>query len=395
MEIRDLHFLVVEDHGFQRWIAANLLEGIGAEYVFSAPDGQAALDLLACREPPIDIIVTDLDMPRMDGMEFIRHLAASKYPVALILASSMERSLVASVETMTRAYGLNLLGAITKPLTPKKLQEAILAYTSPAERSPTPSFTVEQIAHGLMKGEFEPFFQPKVELTTQLLTGAEAIARWRHPTGGIIRPAAFISAMEESGLIEDLTEVMLTGAASHCRAWRKAGLDITVSVNLSLKSLDDVTLADRVTALVETQGLQPQHIIFEVTESAAAGDLGRSLENLARLRMKGFGLSIDDYGTGYSSMERLTRVPFTELKIDQTFVKNASSQSTSRAVLESSLEMALKLGIMAVAEGVESRSEWELVRNLGCPLAQGYFVARPMEAGEFLGWARSRMQETA
>jgi EAL domain-containing protein (putative c-di-GMP-specific phosphodiesterase class I) len=132
-----------------------------------------------------------------------------------------------------------------------------------------------------------------------------------------------------------------------------------------------------------------------VTESAATSDLGRALENLSRLRMKGFGLSIDDYGTGYSSMERLTRMPFTELKIDQTFVKHAATHPSSRAVLESSLEMALKLGIVAVAEGVESRSEWELLRTLECPLAQGYFLARPMDSSEFLAWARTRRPEIA
>jgi EAL domain-containing protein (putative c-di-GMP-specific phosphodiesterase class I) len=225
--------------------------------------------------------------------------------------------------------------------------------------------------------------------------GAEAVARWRHPQHGVIRPQAFIDSMERSGLIEDLTQVIVKEAAINCRRWREAGLDVSVGINLSLKSLHDVTLAERLTKLVHAQGLEPKQVIFEVTESAAAGDLARALENLSRLRMKGFGLSIDDYGTGYSSMQRLTRVPFTELKIDQSFVKNASTQPSSLAVLESSLEMAQKLGIVAVAEGVENRREWELVRSLGCQLAQGYFIARPMEAGQFLSWARTQRQATA
>src|SRR5712664_1917690 len=125
MEISDLHFLVVEDQGFQRWMAANLLEGLGAKYVFTAADGREALLMLDDREPPVDIIVTDLDMPGMDGMEFIRHMAEAKYPAAVILASSMDAALVASVETMARAYGANLLGAISKPVTAKKLKDAI------------------------------------------------------------------------------------------------------------------------------------------------------------------------------------------------------------------------------------------------------------------------------
>ena len=121
-----------------------------------------------------------------------------------------------------------------------------------------------------------------------------------------------------------------------------------------------------------------------------AANLGRALENLSRLRMKGFGLSIDDYGTGYSSMQQLSRIAFTELKIDQAFVRNAADQEPSRAMLESSLEMAGKLRIAAVAEGVESREEWELLRDLGCDFAQGYYVAKPMESGAFLGWLGAR-----
>jgi EAL domain-containing protein (putative c-di-GMP-specific phosphodiesterase class I)/CheY-like chemotaxis protein len=397
MDIRELRFLVVEDQGFQRWIVGNILEGLGAQYVFSAADGREALDILACREPPIDVIVTDLDMPGMDGMEFIRHVAESGYAPSLVLASSMERSLVSSVEAMARAYGLNLLGALAKPVNAGKLREAIDRHvvTAPTPAESGPSFTVEQIAEGLRNGEFEPFFQPKVDTTTQVTRGAEAIARWRHPRLGIVRPQAFIETMEASGQIEELTTRMLEAAARSCAGWRKSGLDATVSVNLSLKSLHDVRLADRVTALVEGHGLEAKHMILEVTESAAVSDLGRTLENLSRLRMKGFGLSIDDYGTGYSSMERLSRVPFTELKIDQMFVKNAPSDPASRAMLESGLEMAQKLGIVAVAEGVETRAEWDLVRSLRCPVVQGYFIARPMDAGEFPGWARMRRNATA
>jgi EAL domain-containing protein (putative c-di-GMP-specific phosphodiesterase class I) len=128
--------------------------------------------------------------------------------------------------------------------------------------------------------------------------------------------------------------------------------------------------------------------VLEVTESAATTNVGRALENLSRLRMKGFGLSIDDYGTGYSSMQQLTRVPFTELKIDQSFVRNIPTVGAARVVLESSLEMARKLNLTSVAEGVETRGDWDLLRELGCDYAQGYFVAMPMDAAAFMAWAQ-------
>ena len=178
--------------------------------------------------------------------------------------------------------------------------------------------------------------------------------------------------------------------SSHGQTWRRSGLDATVSVNLSLKSLADVNIADRVTELVLAQDLDPRNMVLEVTESAAASQLGSALENLSRLRMKGFGLSIDDYGTGYSSMQQLSRIAFTELKIDQSFVRDACRQKSSRVILESSLGMAKRLGIVAVAEGVESQLEWDLLLSLGCDLGQGYFIAPPMETGEFFNWVRTR-----
>src|SRR5258706_10351418 len=161
---------------------------------------------------------------------------------------------------------------------------------------------------------------------------------------------------------------------------------MTVSVNLSLKSLGDVRFADRVTRLVRSQNLEPHHVVLEITESAATTDVGKALENLARLRMKGFGLSIDDYGTGYSSMQQLSRIPFTELKIDQSFVLSALEKESSKVILASSLDMAKKLGLKAVAAGVETRAHWNLLKDLGCDLAQGYFIAKPMDAHTFQKW---------
>jgi EAL domain-containing protein (putative c-di-GMP-specific phosphodiesterase class I)/FixJ family two-component response regulator len=395
VNISELHFLVVEDHGFQRWIVANMLEGLGARYVFSAGDGKAALELLAAREPPIDVVITDLDMPGMDGMEFIRHLGEARYPVSVILASGMERSLIATVETMARAYGVNVLGAVPKPITARKLDAAVRLHVAPSganDRVEAPTFTIDEIALGLERGQFEPFFQPKVEMSSRAVKGAEALARWRHPRLGLIRPDTFVHTMEKGGLIDALTRIIIEGAALNCGRWRKAGLDIRVSINLSPGSFQDVTFGDQVASLIHHHGVEPRHVIFEITESATHARLGPSLENLSRLRMKGFGLSIDDYGTGHSSMERLSQIPFTELKIDQSFVKQASTQASSMAVLESSLEMSRKLGLTAVAEGVETRQEWDLLRGLGCHLAQGYLIAQPLEAGEFMSWVRTPQQ---
>jgi EAL domain-containing protein (putative c-di-GMP-specific phosphodiesterase class I) len=397
MQIDQLCFLVAEDHDFQRRAIVRMLESLGAKSVHEAPDGRVALTIIQDPTRPVDIVICDLDMPGMDGMEFIRHLGESGVAVSIILASALERNLVASVETMTEAYGIRLLGVVEKPLTPGKLGPLIELH-KPAQTKPDrpraagPSFTLEEIAAGLKNDEFEPFVQPKIELATGQVKGAEALARWRHPQKGIVAPYAFIKPLEDNDLIDELTWVMLKKAATFCSTWRNAGLDATVSVNLSLKSLSDIHLADHVTELVRSQNLEPRHMVLEVTESAATTDVGKALENLARLRMKGFGLSIDDYGTGYSSMQQLTRIAFTELKIDQSFIANATKQESARVILESSLDMAKKLNITSVAEGVETQADWNLLRQLGCGLAQGYFMARPMEAGAFQDWVQGWKQ---
>lgn len=401
MTIENLSFLVAEDHDFQRMAVVKLLERLGAKGVHAAADGQSALTIIQDSSRPVDIVISDLDMPGMDGMEFIRRLGESGVPVAVILVSALERQLLSSVQTVTEAYGLDLLGVLEKPITPGKLAPLLrryrLAKTTLAQPKPVAarsSFTLQEIEAGLKNDEFEPFIQPKVELATWRMKGAEALARWRHPQHGVVAPYAFIGPLEQHGMIDELTWIMLKKSAAWCSAWRRAGLDVTVSVNLSPKSLGDVHLAKRVTKLVRDQGLEPRHMVLKVTESAAATDVGKALENLARLRMKGFGLSIDDYGTGYSSMQQLTRIAFTELKIDQSFVANAARQESARVILESSLDMAKKLKITAVAEGVETKADWALLRQLGCSLAQGNLIARPMAADSFLDWARAWKSST-
>jgi EAL domain-containing protein (putative c-di-GMP-specific phosphodiesterase class I)/AmiR/NasT family two-component response regulator len=405
LTLTDLRFLAVEDHEFQRRMLVRILTSLQVSHVATAPDGRAALEivrasLLPGEGAPIDIIISDLDMPGMDGMEFMRHLGEARVAASIILTSALDRSLLASVETMAREYGVKILGVIEKPVTPAKL-DALIRLHRPAAadalaKGACPSFSLEEILEGLTRGEFEPFFQPKVEVSTGRLRGAESLARWRHPEQGVVPPCGFIPILEAAGRIDDLTWVMLARSAAFWKGMHAAeGADLTLSVNLSVRSLGNVHLADRVTELVRAEKLDPRRVILEVTESATTSEMGRTLENLSRLRMKGFGLSIDDYGTGYSSMQQLARIAFTELKVDQSFVTNSSKQPATRVILESSLDMAKKLKMVSVAEGVETQEDWDVLLSLGCQLAQGYFIARPMKAADFSGWVEARERSLA
>jgi EAL domain-containing protein (putative c-di-GMP-specific phosphodiesterase class I)/CheY-like chemotaxis protein len=394
--LSELKFLAVEDHEFQRGMLLKMLARLGATQVSTAADGYAALEIVMSPGAAIDIIISDLDMPGMDGLEFMRHVGEAHIPVAIILASALESVLLDSVETMTRAYGVKILGVIQKPITPEKLA-ALIKLHLPAQVNPNLtqtdalSFTIEEIVQGIRNDEFEPFFQPKVELATGRIKGAEALARWRHSQKGIVAPYAFVGPLEKHNRIDKLTWLILSKSVDFCREWRtNSGLDVSVSVNVSAKSLADVDFADRVIELVKCRNLDCRNIILEVTESAATTDIGHSLENLSRLRMKGFGLSIDDYGTGYSSLQQLARIAFTEIKLDQSFIRSAATQQAARIILESSIDMAKKLGIVTVAEGIETEKDWDLLRELGCDLAQGYLIAKPLESSEFLAWARDR-----
>ncbi|WP_296000637.1 EAL domain-containing response regulator [Rugamonas sp.] len=397
MPIQHLNFLLVEDHDFQRRALKRILTGLGATQITEVSNGKEALLSFQGTALPFDICIVDLNMPGMDGMELIRHLAEAKSPVSIILASALDRALISSVETMARAYGITLLGAIEKPATPATLQLIIDRFSlqrgAGQVRARSIQPTVDTLRLALELDQFEPYFQPKADLKTGLVTSAEALARWIHPELGLIPPDSFIPPMEAHGLIDQVTERIVTKTAQIWHQWHKAGQKIAVSINLSLASLAQLGYAERLIAILDSERIEPNFIVFEVTESAAISDLPHTLENLARLRMKGYGLSIDDYGTGYSSMQQLLRLPFSELKMDRSFVTNACHDSAQVLVLGSGISLARELRLVSVAEGVETAADWKLLRRLACDYAQGYLIGRPVPGGQFIAataaWAEA------
>ncbi|MBW8073285.1 MAG: EAL domain-containing protein [Ferrovum sp.] len=388
----ELNFLVVEDDDFQRRMVVAMLRSLGAIEVREAGNGRQALEILHVVNPrSVDIVLCDMDMPEMDGMEFLRHLGQENNTAAVIILSMLERVLLVSVEKMSEAYGVKLLGAVEKPITLAQLEALILRYERGENRVRQSQgalrvFTFEEIRQGMKAKQFEPYFQPKVDMKTGRLIGAEALARWIHPKCGVTAPYAFIPLLEKAQEMDELTFMMLEKSVAACRSLRDKGHSLVISINLSLTSLTDITLADRITRGVLDAGVDPRSIVLEITESAAMTDVAPALENLARLRMHGFGLSIDDFGTGYSSMQQLMRIAFSELKIDQSFVKDIAHNEAMRIMVESSIGLARKLKVKSVAEGVETQQDWEVLKSLNCDIAQGYLIAKPMSLDAFMDY---------
>ena len=391
MDLRDLAVIVVEDHDFQRKVAVSYLTQMGLRRVLAASDGQEALDKIKQADGPVDIALCDLDMPGMDGVQFIRHLAEGRLVGAVILLSGMESQVISTVESMARTQGMQVLGAIEKPVTAQKISNLLAKFKpgpEPRKVAP-PAMGAGAIDEGLQAHQFTAHYQPKVDFKTLKLVGVEALARWQHHAMGMLYPASFIETAEISNLMDRLTTRMIEVSLKQLKDWSAQGFDTGMAINLSLSYLGSPNIADHITGEAQRMGVSPKDVTLEVTESLVTTHLGNVLENLARLRMRGFEISIDDYGTGFSSMQQLSRIPFTELKIDQSFVTGATHRPTMRVILESSLQLSQKLGLRSVAEGIEKEEEWALLKSLGCDLAQGYFIARPMAGDVLPEWHQS------
>jgi EAL domain-containing protein (putative c-di-GMP-specific phosphodiesterase class I) len=239
---------------------------------------------------------------------------------------------------------------------------------------------------GLERSEFSVEFQPKIELATGKVAGAEALARWRSHEIGVVSPAAFIPAAERLGLMGELTDYMLTATIKQGRALVEQHPGFTIATNLSGSLMGDLTIPDRIEAMLHAEGLGPESLIVEVTESAAMADVDRAMDILVRLRIKGIGAAIDDFGTGYSSLAALARLPFSELKIDQSFVKGCESDEDMMKIVEASVGLGRAFRMKVVAEGIDSQQTLACVRKAGCDVGQGYLFAPSLDAEHVEGW---------
>lgn len=372
--------LVVDDDRLQRLLIAETAKRCGYAVAMAASLDDA-VTLLS--ERSFATLVLDLSLGDHDGVEVIRHLAEiGQYPTVLVISGFDERIRDAAMR-LARSVGLAAVGTLRKPLSLGALRAHLLEAleTGPAAVSQSQAVmavTAAQVEAAIRRGEIRPVYQPKVDLATRRIVGVEALARWTSQEHGVVPPSVFVDIAERAGLAARLTRLMMGAAIRDAAAWHKAGQQVGVAVNVPPLALDDLGWPDAVEAELAAAGLAPGTLTVEITEGTAMSDSPLIGDMLTRLRIKGVNIALDDFGTGYSSLLSLLRMPFSELKLDRSFVQRCDQDAYAWKIVRASISLAAEFGMKTVAEGVETASVVALLEEAGCDMAQGYFFGRPM-----------------
>jgi EAL domain-containing protein (putative c-di-GMP-specific phosphodiesterase class I)/FixJ family two-component response regulator len=379
--------LLVDDDPVFRALAEDMVLDAGVAAIETADDGLSVIAKLKAGLNP-DLLICDLNMPTHDGVSLIRALAERRFPGKVLIISGEDSAVIETVAKLARMQSLDIIGSIRKPLTMEALN-AVLARGVSAQPRPQPKVVLDAAMPSLLdaaieRGALHPFFQAKVSMADSRIVGAEALARIAVSDTTYTNPVPYIELAERNNRIDDLTFVMTRAVALHTKSFFVDGRPMPVSINISPVSLTRLNFPDMMANAVEGVGIPASQVTLEVTETRLLEYGPEALDIFARLRIKGFGLSIDDFGTGASNIDRLQMYPFTELKIDQTFTRSALTDGFARASVEMSVRLAKEMGLKIVAEGVETVEMWNFLQDLGIDEAQGYLMAKPMAPDAFL-----------
>jgi EAL domain-containing protein (putative c-di-GMP-specific phosphodiesterase class I) len=368
---------IVDDEPQFRRFVADVAHSCGFE-PFETASTAAFEDYVATQQP--DIAMLELVLEESDGIEVLCRLASRPVTMPFIIASKIDDRIVQTARRLGEARGLRIAGAVRKPLLEAQLRRLLAR----ADEDGGP-LGVGALAAALARNEILLHYEPCLDLRTRRVIGVEALARWQHARRGLLAPAMFIPLAEECGLIDDMTEVVFAKAITQLARWRADGLALRCAVNFSACTLGNLPLIARARACCRAHGVDPAWLVVELTESAAAREPAQLRSTLAELRACGFGIALDDFGTGFSSLARLHELPFTEIKLDRSFVAAMPQARDCRVIVKSTIDMAHDLGLRVVAEGIEDNELLESLTLLGCDLGQGYGIARPLAAAQVAG----------
>ncbi|PSW31414.1 hypothetical protein C9J21_16905 [Photobacterium phosphoreum] len=382
-----MNILLIEDHDFQRQVLATQLAHLidpTQDQIHSAANGVDALALMATYQP--QLLFCDLNMPQMDGISFLGHLAEQQFTGAIIITSALDAEVLNSVNKMCKNYGLNLLGTLVKPMHLEQLKH-LLAIANNIQPTSTmiplqQDINEQDIIEAFDAGYLTPYYQPIVSLKTGEWVASEALIRFIHPDHGIVPAIKFIKQLANLGKDSHLALLIINHIVNHqtILGGRK------VAVNISANTLVERSFINNVLALHHQYPQLHHWLYFELTEYDIFESAGQALEAAARLGMHGFNLSIDDFGTGYSSLKQLDILPFKSLKLDIGFVQAMPTNYTSKVIIETCLSLAQRLNLTTIAEGVEDITLWLKLQTMGCELAQGYFISPPLPFSQIPIW---------
>lgn len=374
-----MRLLAIDDEPDICALITEVAEALGYT-VDQAQDADTVFRFLEAAPP--DVIVLDLMMPGMDGVEWLRVLASKVRGAKICLISGSDLRVLNSARRLGSAHGLDIYGVFEKPID-LGLLRATLTEINGGKAAQMDS---ADIAQALSNGQITMHYQPVISIADRKVFGAEALMRWQHPSRGLLYPGEFLEHALQDGMRLPLTQFALTQAITTAAGWRAAGRSLNIAINLTASCLLDLTLPDQIGALCSKVGLPPEQVLLEVTETEAMRDTRRTMDVLLRMRLRSIGLGIDDFGTGFSSLRELQRMPFSEMKIDKSFVMDMANNRDCRVIVNAIIDLGHNLGLKIVAEGVEDARAWNMLAEKGCDLAQGHAIAKAMPNEEFLKW---------
>jgi EAL domain-containing protein (putative c-di-GMP-specific phosphodiesterase class I)/AmiR/NasT family two-component response regulator len=384
--------LVIDDDPAIRQVVAGVARSVGFDV--SVCDSDVTLD--ACLDGEADLIILDLVMPVVDGIEVIERLARSHSPARLVLVSGQDRRVLASASRLATAHGLKVAATFAKPFGVAALRACLDEQKSAIHDGATarlrripPAIRAARIEQALRDEEIVVYYQPQVSVETLEWLGVEALVRWQHPELGLLAPDTFVPVVErDRELMQRFTQYVIRKVVHEMVPPEAVGGFVgRLAINVTADVLAAAEFPNQLVAILDEVGIGHERVVLEVTETTLPTEPVKALAIQTRLRMRGVSLAVDDFGTGHSSLERLHRFPMDELKIDLNFVRDSASDPEARAIVHNSIALARDLRVRCVAEGVENVEALRLLSSLHCGYAQGYFIARPMPAGDLARWA--------
>ncbi|CAM4325039.1 EAL domain-containing response regulator [Vibrio agarivorans] len=376
--MNSLRVLVVDDHPLQLKRMQSQLFALNVRSIDCLTSGADALKHLESHS--CDLLFCDLNMPGMDGVELLSQLAQIDYSGHIVLMSALEESIISSVRWMCLALGLKVVGAIDKPCSDKEVRQLVQSCTyhcvEPERKAESIVINDEEFLFALASGQVINHYQPKFNFSSRLLVGVEALARWVHPKHGVIYPNVFLPIVERCGLQNELFSTVFSNVIKDIKADK---LPCSTAINVTHNELEQANFSHQFLEKCQHHSVSPSMITLELTETEVYRDSTNLYRNLARLRLNSVGLAIDDFGTGYSSLSKLSQLPFTEIKIDRSFIQMFRTNAKHSHIVACICELAKRMGMSLVAEGVEDETTWFSLKSLGVDVCQGYFTGRPMD----------------